>query len=631
VRGLGQDQQESSLLIYSCENFLINYLGAPMGPGLPIYRRRFPALKKSGVKYISSLEGCKAWGYGAPLNYLAAKLMWDADADGEAIFEDWLACAYGPAAAKMGKLFRFLDTVMSDFMRSLPADDNFRRVYEMPMDAVTQVWTNHYWDIEALYKDALADAETAVQRERIEMFGDNMILLNRVLAEVDLVNNLDQSVFHRSPEEYARFQESHSLLSTIPYYEAKTYSGGKEPSLFIPVKRQAAIPHIPQGTAAPVIDGMLDDAAWEKVAVLDGFTPIRSKKPALQDTTVRAIHDGERLYLAATCVDKEIMQKVRDRDDTGIYSDDCLEVFMGAPGSPKFWHLTVNAANSQWDALTHRTQSQLATNRAWRSATRIAGDRWCLEICLPLTEEERKLGPGGLGFNLGREDYPAREFSTWSGVSECFPEYSEFGRLVLAPLKTQVVYENGFEETNDFSFWQAGSPRVDGLEKAESNGFLKQEYCGTSEEAAVSGRKSLKIAVAFKKKTRDFAFAGWRGPNLDLKVEKALYLSGRFKVQERDPTRLQVRIAAVVSGIPKGKESEMTQTLLGQGGNNEPVKLGDGWYYASLNLSELLSGWREPRLCYLAIIMQKSGGFTDEKVTVYVDDLRLADTPSVLK
>ena len=73
---------------------------------------------------------------------------------------------------------------------------------------------------------------------------------------------------------------------------------------------------------APIIDGMLDDQAWDKAPAANNFVmyypgdgdPI----PETHKTTVKVIYDDNALYIAATLIDKnseKIVRQFTQRDN----------------------------------------------------------------------------------------------------------------------------------------------------------------------------------------------------------------------------------------------------------------------------------------------------------------------------
>src|SRR6188472_2310472 len=63
---------------------------------------------------------------------------------------------------------------------------------------------------------------------------------------------------------------------------------------------------------APVLDGSLDDAAWQGAQALGGFTqsePIEGQ-PASETTEVRIVFDDEAVYVGIVCHDSDPSQIV---------------------------------------------------------------------------------------------------------------------------------------------------------------------------------------------------------------------------------------------------------------------------------------------------------------------------------
>jgi len=66
-----------------------NWFGFPIPCGRPVLKLVFPALGRSTVQYVN-YHGIQAWGYGAASNYLVAKLLWNPEADAEAVYREFM-------------------------------------------------------------------------------------------------------------------------------------------------------------------------------------------------------------------------------------------------------------------------------------------------------------------------------------------------------------------------------------------------------------------------------------------------------------------------------------------------------------------------------------------------------------
>ncbi len=193
-------------------------MGTPYPPGKSILKRLFPAIRQHDWQsvYWGSTVG-NVHGWGSLHNYLVAKLMWQADADVDAIATEWLERAYGPGGPLMGRVYDLLDEKLAAYKRSNPQDFEY--------DAVpAQVRAIHlplFPQIESLYRDALSQAKTDPQRRRLQMFGDNLVLLHWNLRKAGWLEKPEQSSFYRSDADFQTFIEQNSALPSISKTNAK--------------------------------------------------------------------------------------------------------------------------------------------------------------------------------------------------------------------------------------------------------------------------------------------------------------------------------------------------------------------------------------------------------------------------
>lgn len=433
---------------YGASTWMRVGIGAPLGPSLPLLKHTFSTLRKSGFKsvYYYSLP----WDSCGVHNYLAAKLMWNAEADVDKLFADWLDRAYGPGAPAMAKLYKLLDRKMEAYKKAAP---RARSDYEMTSDLALKVYVKNFSTLEALYKEALTKVRTDAQRARLEAFGDNLVILHHVFQEAGVLEGAHRSMFLRTAEEYKEFLEEKKNSSAIRTMKTAGNQGGIT-GILLPRSRTTSaprtltIPRLSQGTPAPRIDGDLSDPAWlaaagaeQNLAVADKFTLIGGQQPAQRPTRALVTYDDENLYVSFRCTDTEVVAQEQEQDDIGIYNDDCVEFFFscGAGDPTSYWHLTVNAVNSRWDALTtNRTNMDTSPNLEWESAAAQSEGYWAAEIRIPFKAIKvpgaaRGLAGAPVGstwrVNLTREDKPSNENSSWSPVERGFLNNpAEFGR-----------------------------------------------------------------------------------------------------------------------------------------------------------------------------------------------------------
>jgi hypothetical protein len=83
---------------------------------------------------------------------------------------------------------------------------------------------------------------------------------------------------------------------------------------------------------APVIDGKVDDAAWERAEPASGFVQQQPDegKPATERTEVRVLYDQRALYIAVVCFDKEPDKIVvtQGRRDADLTNTDSVQIIL---------------------------------------------------------------------------------------------------------------------------------------------------------------------------------------------------------------------------------------------------------------------------------------------------------------
>ncbi len=399
--------------------------GAPYGPGLEILKLEFPLLKKYGFNSIM-LASSAAWGYAGLHNYLFAKLEWDAATDVDATYAEYLRLAYGEGWSSMDKVYRMLDAAMKDYKINVEPVEYRGSNFDVTYELIRHVHLPRMAEIESLYLEAMKAAKEEAQRKRIEMFGDNMVVFHYQLRKVDLLQNPEKSVFYRTDADYEAFLKSREgSLALAADTKGKTIIA----PLWAPELRRLVIARLPDGVAAPVVDGDLDDAAWAKAAKAEDFRLAGSRRAPTQPTTARVTYDAKALYVAFECMDDkagEMTVTEAKRDESRkVFANNTVELFFNPTAEKgKDWHLAVTPANVQWDGY----KANATPNIEWRSAVKRAKDRWTVEIAVPFAS----LGvdaPSGATWraNMGRTLHRLREFSVWNSVEQVFTEAENFG------------------------------------------------------------------------------------------------------------------------------------------------------------------------------------------------------------
>lgn len=120
-----------------------------------------------------------------------------------------------------------------------------------------------------------------------------------------------------------------------------------------------ALPFAPETYACPQaaeplkIDGVLDEAVWQRAAWSDAYRDIEgSLKPVpLQSTRCKMCWDETYFYIAAELQETDLWATLTERDAI-IFFDNDFEVFIDPDGdNHHYYELEINALNTVWDLL----------------------------------------------------------------------------------------------------------------------------------------------------------------------------------------------------------------------------------------------------------------------------------------
>ena len=194
----------------------------------------------------------------------------------------------------------------------------------------------------------------------------------------------------------------------------------------------------------PVIDGVLDDACWQKAEVRDDFTDVVFGKPMPRRTAMRFVYDDAHLYMGLECEwdDARILKagiaRIHETHDPktktpvpiGQYTNRYgVELFVD-PGASQanYFQILFNAGGQLtgnykaiWDAF-HLKPTFKGT---------VAAKGWTVEFALPVREiAGARLRPGDeWGLNVCRND--ETYYSLWRRMGSNYHEPKAFGRLVV--------------------------------------------------------------------------------------------------------------------------------------------------------------------------------------------------------
>ena len=153
--------------------------------------------------------------------------------------------------------------------------------------------------------------------------------------------------------------------------------------------------------AAPlVIDGRLDDAAWQQAEWTDWFTDIQgARMPAPRfHTRVKMLWDDRYFYVAAELDEPDLRASLTEHDSV-IFHDNDFEAFLNPTADGlNYFEFEINALNTSWDLFLPKPYRQGGkADNSWdipglKSAVSLRGtlndprDRdsgWSVEIAFP--------------------------------------------------------------------------------------------------------------------------------------------------------------------------------------------------------------------------------------------------------
>jgi hypothetical protein len=205
------------------------------------------------------------------------------------------------------------------------------------------------------------------------------------------------------------------------------------------IRRTAHIARVAPGEA-PTIDGILNDAIYQKTAPLEAFVGLPNgpaKAPELKaKTEARVLYDDQNLYITITS-QEPMMNKIGafgTTRDSSVWRGDSVEISISPDEKDSlFYHFILDPGNVQWDAIDKDTVPNLGFNPNWKSAVVRGANEWTVEASIPWRElnlEAPKPG-SSLRANLARVRTPESELSSWSQFLGGFQEPQNFGTWIF--------------------------------------------------------------------------------------------------------------------------------------------------------------------------------------------------------
>ncbi|MEM7371371.1 MAG: DUF5916 domain-containing protein [Bacteroidota bacterium] len=199
----------------------------------------------------------------------------------------------------------------------------------------------------------------------------------------------------------------------------------------------------------PVLDGKLDDPAWEQVEWGDGFiqrSPV-DKGKATQNTAFKILYDDKNLYIAYRCYDSSpdsIVKRMSRRDG---FEGDWVEINIDSYRDLRTaFSFTATVAGVKGDEFISNNGNNWDTNwnPIWFLKTRVDALGWVAEVRIPFSQirfSDEKEQVWGIQFT--RRDFRQESRSVWQYIPNQAPYWvSGFGELHgLKDIKPQRLVE----------------------------------------------------------------------------------------------------------------------------------------------------------------------------------------------
>ncbi len=178
-------------------------------------------------------------------------------------------------------------------------------------------------------------------------------------------------------------------------------------------------------TSEPIIvDGKLDEAAWNKAPALNFYIPVTDEMPA-SFTIGKVLWNESYLYVGLKAFDRDIGGKFTERDSP-TFKEDVLETFL-KPHEEKdeFYNFEINVLGTVFDARQKKGMALkervawscegLTWKTSYRGTLNQPADEdeyWCLELAIPFSGLDVLEGTAPEEgdtwlFHLARYDYSA--------------------------------------------------------------------------------------------------------------------------------------------------------------------------------------------------------------------------------
>jgi len=192
------------------------------------------------------------------------------------------------------------------------------------------------------------------------------------------------------------------------------------------VNRDAYRISIEKTAEAVEIDGVLEEAVWQKAQMVTDFRRVLPTDTgfAVAQTEVRLLYNETTLFVGVVCLDptpgKRPVESLR-RDFAFLKNDNFIVFIDTYNDQTNGFAFGVSPAGAQWDGMQANGGSvNLDWDIKWRSEVKNYPDRWTAEFAIPFRSLRYLGGAGEWGINFSRHDLKTAEKSSWAPMPRQF-------------------------------------------------------------------------------------------------------------------------------------------------------------------------------------------------------------------
>ncbi len=223
-----------------------------------------------------------------------------------------------------------------------------------------------------------------------------------------------------------------------------------------------------QTSSPPVIDGSIEEEAWQDAAIADNFIQYEPRHGELSAAKTEALvlYDSRHLYVAYRVWDSEPPTAQLTRRDADLLNDDSVVLLLDTHNDQQSaYYFITNILGTQTDGrVVNDGRTVDATwDAPWQSAALRTEFGWTVEMRIPLTSIKYTAGEEiTWGVNFGRSRRRTLEVSFWAGPLDNRFRVSQAGSIVgldiPAPVRRHQIIPFGLSHLQEDSpnEWDVG-------------------------------------------------------------------------------------------------------------------------------------------------------------------------------